>query len=165
MSSESDLVDMAKLAEQAERYDDMVKFMKQLTESTEQLSDEQRNLLSVAFKNVVGARRSAWRIVSSIEHKASESFAQGGEKAEEVKAKLAKAYKVEIEAELKERCGEVLDLLDKHLIKSIPEDTTDNSLTEGKVFYLKMKGDYYRYLVEVSGGDERSALSKVQRRI
>ena len=67
MASESELVDMAKLAEQAERYDDMVKFMTELTEKNQLLTDEQRNLLSVAFKNVVGARRSAWRIISSME--------------------------------------------------------------------------------------------------
>ena len=53
MSSEAELVDMAKLAEQAERYDDMVNYMKELTTKNRSLTDEQRNLLSVAFKNVV----------------------------------------------------------------------------------------------------------------
>lgn len=89
--SESELVDMAKLAEQAERYDDMVKYMKDLTVKGQKLTDEQRNLLSVAFKNVVGARRSAWRIISSIESKTSEK----GEPVD-----LVKKYKEEIETEL-----------------------------------------------------------------
>ena len=88
---EQELVDMAKLAEQAERYDDMVTFMKQLTVMSKKLSDEHRNLLSVAFKNVVGARRSAWRIISSIELKQQEK----GDSTE-----LTTKYKKEIENEL-----------------------------------------------------------------
>ena len=95
MSSEAteqnELVEMAKLAEQAERYDDMVKFMKELTIAGGKLTDEQRNLLSVAFKNVVGARRSAWRIISSIEQKSADK----GES-----ASLANSYREEIEKEL-----------------------------------------------------------------
>jgi len=143
----TELVEMAKLAEQAERYDDMVKYMKQLTMMGEKLSDEQRNLLSVAFKNVVGARRSAWRIISSIEQKQSDK-GDG--------CTLARKYREEIEKELQERCGEVLTLIDEHLLKTV-NDTP--SPVEAKVFYLKMKGDYYRYLVEVTVGDDRASLS------
>ena len=95
MPNENDeLVDMAKLAEQAERYDDMVKYMKELTQKGEKLTDEQRNLLSVAFKNVVGARRSAWRIISSIEAK---------EKEKGDSTNLAEKYRQEIEKELQVR--------------------------------------------------------------
>jgi hypothetical protein len=148
----TELVEMAKLAEQAERYDDMVKYMKQLTKKGDKLSDEQRNLLSVAFKNVVGARRSAWRIISSIENKATEKGDGQG-----LAAELAKQYRQEIEKELEDRCGEVLDLISDYLLKTV-EDTTNP--TEAKVFYLKMKGDYYRYLVEVTTGEKRENLAK-----
>uniref|UniRef100_A0A8B9JS33 14-3-3 domain-containing protein n=1 Tax=Astyanax mexicanus TaxID=7994 RepID=A0A8B9JS33_ASTMX len=61
----SELVQKAKLAEQAERYDDMAAAMKAVTEGDVELSNEERNLLSVAYKNVVGARRSSWRVVST----------------------------------------------------------------------------------------------------
>ena len=64
-----ELVQKAKLAEQAERYDDMATAMKKVTEMGAELSNEERNLLSVAYKNVVGARRSSWRVISSIEQK------------------------------------------------------------------------------------------------
>lgn len=148
MPSESELVDMAKLAEQAERYDDMVKYMKELTVMGGKLTDEQRNLLSVAFKNVVGARRSAWRIISSIEQK---------DKEKNNSADLAQKYREDIELELQERCGEVLQLIDDYLLKTV--ETSDNKV-EGKVFYLKMKGDYYRYLVEVTTGEQRTKLAE-----
>ena len=45
-----ELVQRAKLAEQAERYDDMAASMKSVTESGLELSNEERNLLSVAYK-------------------------------------------------------------------------------------------------------------------
>ena len=89
---------MAKLAEQAERYDDMAAQMKAVTEEGNELSNEERNLLSVAYKNVVGARRSSWRVVCSIEQKTEE----------EKKQALSKGYKEEIEKELKDICNDVL---------------------------------------------------------
>lgn len=95
----SELVQKAKLAEQAERYDDMATAMKAVTEAGIELSNEERNLLSVAYKNVVGARRSSWRVVSSIEQKT-----EGSEK----KQQMAKEYREKIEKELKEICNDVL---------------------------------------------------------
>lgn len=43
--------------------------MKKVAAMNVELSVEERNLLSVAYKNVIGARRASWRIVSSIEQK------------------------------------------------------------------------------------------------
>uniref|UniRef100_A0A3B5LPW9 14-3-3 domain-containing protein n=1 Tax=Xiphophorus couchianus TaxID=32473 RepID=A0A3B5LPW9_9TELE len=135
----NDLVQKAKLAEQAERYDDMAAAMKSVTEQGAELSNEERNLLSVAYKNVVGARRSSWRVISSIEQKT-----EGNDK----KQQMAREYREKIEAELQEICHDVLGLLDNYLIANA-------SAAESKVFYLKMKGDYYRYLSEVASGDSK----------
>ncbi|KAM9829519.1 14-3-3 protein beta/alpha-1 [Syngnathus acus] len=135
----NDLVQNAKLAEQAERYDDMAAAMKSVTEQSMELSNEERNLLSVAYKNVVGARRSSWRVISSIEQKI-----EGNDK----KKQMAREYREKIESELQEICHDVLGLLDKYLI-------VNAGSSEGKVFYLKMKGDYYRYLSEVASGDAK----------
>jgi len=137
-----ELVQRAKLAEQAERYDDMAASMKSVTESGTELTNEERNLLSVAYKNVVGARRSSWRVISSIEQKT-----EGSEK----KQQLAKEYREKVENELRDICNDVLGLLDQFLIAKA-------SNAESKVFYLKMKGDYYRYLAEVANGDARKAV-------
>ena len=93
------LVQRAKLAEQAERYDDMAASMKKVTEGETELSNEERNLLSVAYKNVVGARRSSWRVISSIEQKTEGS---------ESKQQMAKEYREKVENELREICRDVL---------------------------------------------------------
>lgn len=113
-----------------------------VTETGVELSNEERNLLSVAYKNVVGARRSSWRVISSIEQKT-----EGSER----KQLMAKEYREKVEKELREICYDVLGLLDKYLIPKA-------SNAESKVFYLKMKGDYYRYLAEVATGDTRNTV-------
>jgi len=142
MCDKEEQVQRAKLAEQAERYDDMAAAMKQVTETGVELSNEERNLLSVAYKNVVGARRSSWRVISSIEQKT-----EGSER----KQVMAKEYREKVEKELRDICQDVLGLLDKFLIAKA-------SNAESKVFYLKMKGDYYRYLAEVATGDARAGV-------
>ncbi|MCJ8746001.1 hypothetical protein PDJAM_G00136740 [Pangasius djambal] len=139
----SELVQKAKLAEQAERYDDMATVMKEVTEKGEELTDEERNLLSVAYKNVVGACRSAWRVISSIEQKMKAENSD--------KEQIAKEYREKIESELQSICNDVLHLLDKFLIRT-------SSPAESQVFYLKMKGDYYRYLAEVAVGDNKTSI-------
>ncbi|KAK4745667.1 hypothetical protein SAY87_011979 [Trapa incisa] len=137
---------LAKLAEQAERYEEMVQFMQKLVLGATpagELTVEERNLLSVAYKNVIGSLRAAWRIISSIEQK------EEGRKNEE-HVVLVKEYRSKVEVELSHVCSSILSLLDSNLIPSA-------TASESKVFYLKMKGDYYRYLAEFKIGDERKS--------
>lgn len=132
---------MAKLAEQAERYDEMVESMKKLAEGGDELSIEERNLLSVAYKNVIGARRASWRVLSSLEKTQNDESKKG----------VIKSYIKKVEAELQEICQDILALLDNYLIKNASD-------SESKVFYHKMKGDYFRYQAEYlpNQSDERS---------
>ena len=111
MSDKEEQIQRAKLAEQAERYDDMAASMKAVTETGAELSNEDRNLLSVAYKNVVGARRSSWRVISSIEQKT-----EGAEK----KQQMAKEYREKVEGELREICNDVLVIIDAKSMLSSP---------------------------------------------
>jgi len=140
--SRDDLIMKAKLAEQAERYDEMAECMNKVASSGPELKSEERNLLSVAYKNVVGSRRSSLRVISSIEEKEKE----------EKKAAIVKAYREKIENELTDMCQVVIKLLDDVLIPN-------NKETDSKVFFLKMKGDYFRYLAEVNGGKKEEVVN------
>ncbi|KAK4261010.1 hypothetical protein QN277_004064 [Acacia crassicarpa] len=132
---------MAKLAEQAERYEEMVDSMKKVAKLDIDLTVEERNLLSVGYKNVIGSRRASWRIMSSIEQK-EES------KGNEQNVKLIKGYRQKVEEELSKICNDILTIIDEHLLPSA-------SPGEATVFYHKMKGDYYRYLAEFKAGEEK----------
>jgi len=96
------------------------------------LEVEERNLLSVAYKNIVGARRAAWRVISSL-------LTTAGRTAME--RKVLNEYKITVEKELDNLCAQILAMLKDTLI-------ANSTGTEEKVFYLKMAGDYYRYLAE-----------------
>lgn len=155
----------------------MVTYMKQVAKLGGELTVDERNLLSVAYKNVVGTRRASWRIISSIEQKEE---SKGSEK----HVANIKEYRNKIETELEQVCQDVLDVLDDSLI---PNAATG----ESKVFYHKMyvicsappqlvsprraaiaapqcccafadrrlattrKGDYHRYLAEFASGEKR----------
>lgn len=98
--------------------------MKNVASADQELSVEERNLLSVAYKNVIGARRASWRIVTSIEQKEESKGNEG-------QVGLIKEYRQKIEAELAKICEDILEVLDEHLIKSAQSG-------ESKVFYHKM---------------------------
>jgi len=155
----ADQVYIARLAEQAERYEEMVDAMKAIAKVGVGLTQEERNLLSVAYKNVIGARRASWRIVSSLEVKEREK--EGVEEDEDVdNASLTKTYRKQIEKELRDICSDILKLLEENLIPSCnpsneEESGGGNEGNESYVFYYKMKGDYLRYLAEFSTGNDR----------
>ncbi|KAK8696838.1 hypothetical protein V6N13_001962 [Hibiscus sabdariffa] len=101
----------------------------------------------VAYKNVIDARRASWRIVSFIEQK-EES------RGNEDHVAIIHDYRTKIKSELSTICGGILKLLDSRLIPSA-------SAKDSKVFYLKMKGDYHRYLAEfMTGAEHKEAVER-----
>eukprot|EP00026_Physarum_polycephalum_P013394 Phypoly_transcript_13789.p1 GENE.Phypoly_transcript_13789~~Phypoly_transcript_13789.p1 ORF type:complete len:254 (-),score=60.15 Phypoly_transcript_13789:250-1011(-) len=156
MATREEWVFMAKVAEQAERYEEMVEAMRHviMTEPRE-LSLEERNLLSVAYKNVVGQRRASWRIISSCEQKQGVVTENMGKEEREMKEYLARKcaqYREKIEEELRAICGDMLLIIQEHLLR------TESALE--RVFFLKMKGDYTTYMAEVSTGPSRAEYAR-----
>lgn len=98
--------------------------MKNVAKLDVELTVEERNLLSVGYKNVVGARRASWRILSSIEQKEEA-------KGNEANAKRIKEYRQKVESELSGICTDIMTVIDEHLIPSA-------SAGESTVFYYKM---------------------------
>ena len=113
---------MARTAETAERYEDMCKIMRELVlftgKNEQELTVEERNLLSVAYKNVIGSRRAAWRTLNA-------GVDEG--KFDD----LVVAYRKQVEGELSDVCLDVLDLLENTLVKNNVKEN------EARVFYLK----------------------------
>ncbi|RWW51877.1 hypothetical protein BHE74_00041739, partial [Ensete ventricosum] len=103
---------------------EMVDAMKKVAKLDVELTVEERNLLSVGYKNVVGSRRASWRILSSIEQK-EES------RGNEHHVKNIKEYLQKVELELANICTDIITLIDEHLIPS-------STAGESSVFYYKM---------------------------
>ncbi|VDD76324.1 unnamed protein product [Mesocestoides corti] len=137
------LVYTAKTLQHAEMYDNMAVCMKKVTEFGVELNDEERNLLSVAFKNVVGSRRNSYRVLSNRISRTQDSE----------KLALTKEFLDTIQKELNAVCSDVLQLIKEKLL---PLCTS----AEGKVFYLKMMGDYCRYKAENAKGEDHDEVVK-----
>ena len=135
---------MARVADQAERYEDMVTYLKQImAESEDDVSVDVRNLLSVGFKNLIGSRRAAWRTVSAIEQ---------NKKYEQYSGDCAE-YKAQIERELSDLCEDIIKSIQDNSLKKTKD-------ADGEVFYLKMIADYYRYVAECASGDKLAEVTE-----
>jgi 14-3-3 protein epsilon len=128
------LVARAKIAEQAERYSEMVRLIGQVFKQEPEITQEQRNLFSAGYKNLVASRRSSLRTINNLQRTEESSGNQR-------RLELLKAYRLKVEAEMNAICREVIDMID-YLVGNKPNST------ENLVFFLKMKGDYFRYLSE-----------------
>jgi len=155
------LIEYVQIAEKAERHSDMCFYLHKIVEVTDgSLEEEQRNFLSVAFKNVVGALRTGWRQLHEQVDKSTKKVERGesvkkDDQDNKTELELAKTYQELIKNEVLAKCNEVVSLLtpgeDKGACIKIPNvsDNLENEDREQAVFYLKMKGDYYRYMAEV----------------
>jgi|TARA_B110000305_G_scaffold142812_1_gene158945 14-3-3 protein epsilon len=124
---------LARVAEQAERFDDMVDFLNEAIDakSGEDFTIDERNLLSVGFKNLIGSQRGAIRTIGAIEQ--NPKYQKFGD--------ALATYKKKIEAELYEKCMSIVKCVSDKCLKLAAED-------ESKAFFQKMIGDYYRYVAE-----------------
>jgi len=124
----------------AERYEDMAaemkKAVKHIADEKQELSVSARNSFSLAFKDLVSSRRSSWRVLNSERQKIKEKQPEELHIIDEIIKK--------VEGELLDYCNEVLSIIESYILPRIDKC----SLTHN-VFFLKMKGDYYRYMAEI----------------
>ena len=142
---------LAKLAEKTERFDDMVNYMHKLALEDSHLKSEERELLAIAYKNVVGPNRLAWRAVIKVEINEENSESNAGY------LQLIREYKKKIENEILRVSEDLQDVTSQSQMPSSIEDP------EGLIFYNKLKGDYSRYIAEVTLEDKfQKAVSNAQ---
>ena len=140
---------MAMLAEQCNRFEEMTFFLEEMLEGRDgDLNSDERNLLSIAYKNSLTSRRTALRTVIAYETK---------EKKKDGSLFLGyiQEYRIKIETELTEMCEKVLASIDKNLLPKVKKEDV-----EAKVFYLKMKGDYNRYIAEYARDKAKEKVSQ-----
>jgi hypothetical protein len=103
--SRRELIEMARLAEVADRHDDMASVMRQWAQLDDDawhhqpVSAEEWNLFSVAYKSKVCTRRSSWRAVCEAELKTPKDSNN---------AAIVRAYRQKIEEEIRQICQECL---------------------------------------------------------
>merc|ERR1712159_600366 len=154
--SREDALYMAKAAEQAERYEEMVKYMKrivQLCESGDEMAQvpgaevqtgvEERNLISVGYKNMMSVRRTAHRTVQQFEDKEVKNNGPN--------VQLMKDYKEKIAQEV----YALIDEVERDVVQVFTEGAKKCEDADVLVFFLKMQGDYNRYGAEISSGAKR----------
>jgi 14-3-3 protein epsilon len=137
---------LAMLAEQCNRFEDMMEFLEEMVKGkNDDMSSDERNLLSIAYKNTISLRRQAIRTLLAYEMK---------EKKREDSLYLGYIveYKTKVEKELETLCLKIINNIDTHLLLK----ASDN---EAKVFYHKMKADYYRYIAENVEGNLKTTYS------
>ena len=148
MFNRDDVLLVAKMAENTEQYDDMIALLKPYIESKEEdLDFEERNILSVAYKNAVGMRRIAWRSAN----KAASIY-----KYEKYTEEIAD-YQKKLEEECVDLCKDMLTLLQKHLIPKAKKNGV-----ESEVYFLKLQADYFRYVAEVGSTADRIEKAKTR---
>ena len=138
MNELEELSSLAQVALIAERYFDASKYIEELIKKKkEDLTKEEKNIFYKSFKYVVNSKRSAWLSINYLEEK---------EKNDE-RMEIIKNYKNIIEKDILDICKNVITLINNFLLTKAVTD-------ESKMFYLKMKGDYYRYLCEFKALNE-----------
>ena len=132
------------LAEQLEHYKEMKELMYNFvkikskdskTNKKHILTEDERNLLSVAYKNLVGEKRNAWRLLCALERTGSDN---------DRKQEIVRETREKTESDVHALCQEINDLLEKYLLPSETGDNQSPEETESTVFYHKMKADYFR---------------------
>jgi len=145
---------LADVANEAERYQDVVKYIKAIVESYgAQLTIEERNLLSVAYKNITNNLRNSWRNMGLMEKRAQSLRLNDAKKLDRPPLstrhlELIRGQRQKIERELTDACKDIVALLEKQLQPAARSG-------EECVFYSKMKGDYYRYMAEFANEHDR----------
>eukprot|EP01083_Nonionella_stella_P029466 81113_1 len=153
---------LAQALEKAERYTELMELMfmfvkfKSCSYNCDQkepiLSRDQRDLLSVAFKNALKDARASWRVMNAEIDTLTKDNDAGGD---DLKALIVmfKGYRRIIAMEVKETCLKMHDLMQNYVIKTV-EQYAEQHDNETSIFYMKMTGDCNRYLAEIFGNAE-----------
>ena len=145
-SQKEKLLYLSILSEQCERYNDMINYLEDLASlKKEELNFDERNLLSIAYKNYISEIRNAIRVIMAYENKETT-------KGDSPYLHFIIEYKEKIRNELEKECVKICNTIENKIKPKLTSKET-------KVFFGKMKADYYRYIAENTEGDIKKKYS------
>ena len=137
---------LAMLAEQCERYKDMIEILENLINiKKEEMNLDEKNLISIAYKNYISEIRSAISII--ITYEKEEISKENSPYLEYIKE-----YKENVIKELEIECVKICNSIQNIIMPKL-------ETKEKKVFFGKLKGDYYRYIAENTEGEIKQKYS------
>ncbi len=139
---------LAMLAEQCERYKDMIEILENLINiKKEEMNLDEKNLISIAYKNYISEIRSAISIIITYENEEIS-------KENSPYLEYIKEYKENVIKELEIECVKICNSIQNIIMPKL--ETKDK-----KVFFGKLKGDYYRYIAENTEGEIKKKYSEL----
>jgi len=129
----SALLALARAAQQAERWDDMLRFARDIVRTAQlatpgaDLTPEERVIFTTAAKQNLSALRAAWRAC----------------KLDDSVRDVVDEYKAHLERQLLSLTVELAQLLETTLLRAVMSP-------EPQIYYRKLVGDFYRYLAEIA---------------
>ena len=139
--SKDECIYLAKLYEKAERYDEMIRIISLLVQKNNNLNGDEKSLLSSSFKKVISKRRNSLKFIYNLESQEKKNNSKN--------IKFLLDVKTKIENEIRKIADDILFLLEHYLLSNKEIDL------DSKIFYLKLKADYHRYLAEISVENEK----------
>ena len=126
---------LARISEKTGNYEEAIKYIEKiLSVKKNDLTKEEKNILQAAYKHLFSELRSSWRTLCNVLDRESR------QKNCNIR-ELVENLKNEIEIEMNKIYNKILQLIDENLLNRV-------SNIESKIFYLKLKGDYNRYMIE-----------------
>lgn len=140
MNEMEELSSLAQVAEIAERFEDAAKYMEDLIKKKkEDLTKEEKNIFYNSNKYIINSKRCALRTTNILEEKEKKHSTQY--------IPIVTNYKNILESEINDISKNIINIINNYLLKKTLSD-------ESKVFYLKMKADYCRYICEIINTNE-----------
>ena len=140
MNEMEELSSLAQVAEIAERFEDAAKYMEDLIKKKkEDLTKEEKNIFYNSNKYIINSKRCALRTTNILEEKEKKHSTQY--------IPIVTNYKNILESEINDISKNIINIINTYLLKKTLSD-------ESKVFYLKMKADYCRYICEIINTNE-----------
>jgi len=145
MSELEDKLYLARVCHLSNLHEETLKYIEEvIILKNGDINEEEKNLLFNSLKSLINFRRESWRTINALESKEKKNKSSLLPRVTELKKTL--------EEEIKKYVNKGIELIDEKLLKESVSD-------ELKVMYCKRKGDYIRYIIEITPNDKEEEIN------